>query len=89
MAKNAAGFSAKDRIDHHVYGLGTIAEVNERHTTIVFDQAGTKKFMTSVVKLTHSDAPAPAKPARRKAARSSAPRATERRPPSGEGEPVQ
>jgi hypothetical protein len=71
MAKDH--FSPKDRIDHSVYGLGTISEVNERHTTIAFDDAGVKKFVTSMVRLSRSDTPAPAKPVRRskkKAARS-------------------
>ena len=59
MVKDAQAFSAKDRIDHSTYGLGTISEVNERHTTILFDDAGTKKFVTHLVKLVRSDTPAP------------------------------
>jgi hypothetical protein len=66
MSKNSLGFHAKDRIDHPVYGPGTIVEVNERHTTISFDGVGKKKFMTSMVRLTASDTPAPAKPVRSK-----------------------
>ncbi len=58
--------SQKDRIDHSVYGLGTIVEVNERHTTIAFDEAGTKKFVTRMVKLAPADTAVPAKRARRK-----------------------
>jgi hypothetical protein len=58
-------FSAKDRVDHPVYGLGTIVMVNAHHTTIDFDTAGTKKFLTSVVRLDRSEAPAPPKPVRR------------------------
>jgi len=64
--KTALAFSAKDRIDHSVYGPGTIVEMNERLTTILFDAAGTRRFMTAKVKLAASDVPAPAKPVRRK-----------------------
>ena len=60
-ARNLAAYSAKDRIDHSVFGLGTIVEINERHTTIAFDESGTRKFVTSMVKLSPSDTPAPAK----------------------------
>lgn len=63
--KNIPGFAAKERIDHSVFGLGTIVEINERHTTIVFDTNGTRKFVTSMVKMEHSDAPAPARSVRR------------------------
>jgi len=74
MANGTLAFSAKDRINHSTYGLGTIVEVNARHTTILFDEAGSKKFVTDMVKLVASDTLAPAKPVRRKkkvAARSS------------------
>ena len=66
VAKKAGAFAANDRINHFIYGLGTISEVNERHTTIVFDENGTRKFVTRMVKLEHSNTPAPAKPARPK-----------------------
>jgi hypothetical protein len=69
-AKKAQSFSAKDRIDHYVYGLGTIVEINERHTTIAFDENGTRKFLTDVVKLSPSDTPAPAKRTTKKKAAS-------------------
>jgi hypothetical protein len=66
MEKKTLAFSPQDRIDHSVYGLGTIAEVNERHTTIDFDEAGIKKFMSSMVELSSSSTPAPEKPGKRK-----------------------
>ena len=66
MTKNAAAFSMNDRIHHYLFGLGTILALNERHTTISFDENGTKKFLTSVVRLEHSSTPAPAKPPRSK-----------------------
>jgi hypothetical protein len=70
-AKSASVFSRNDRIDHRVFGTGTIVEVDERRTTIDFDTAGTKKFVTSMVQLVSSDTPAPVKapPPRKKAAR--------------------
>lgn len=64
--KNSRAFSAQDRIGHTVYGLGTIVAANERHTTILFGEAGAKKFITSVVQLVPSDTPAPARRTRRK-----------------------
>jgi hypothetical protein len=64
-------FSPQDRIDHSIYGLGTIVEVNGRHTTIDFDEAGIKKFITSMVELSSSNTPAPEKPGKRKKKKSS------------------
>ena len=68
MATKAPVFSPNDRIDHSIYGTGTILNVGERLTTIAFDGAGTKKFMTSLVSLVRSDVPAPPEPERRKKA---------------------
>jgi hypothetical protein len=65
-ANGAPSFRPKSRVDHEVYGLGTVVDVNAGYTTIAFDEAGTKKFMTSMVKLVGSDTPAPAKAARHK-----------------------
>lgn len=72
MARNLLVFSPKDRIDHAVFGPGTIVEIDERRTTIAFDASGTKKFVTSMVKLSPSDTQAPPRRARsaKKAARS-------------------
>lgn len=64
MGKSASSFSVNDRIKHSVYGLGTIREMDERHTVILFDEAGSKKFVTSMVQLEESSVQAPAKPAR-------------------------
>jgi len=68
MAKSSPTFRPKDRIDHFKFGLGVIVEVNDAYTTIAFDEEGTRKFVNTILKLNHSDAPAPAKPARKKAA---------------------
>jgi hypothetical protein len=64
MAKTGETFAVADRVQHSEYGLGKITEVNPRHITIEFDEAGVKKFVTDLVRLKRSDAPAPAKPAR-------------------------
>ncbi len=63
MTKGSEAFAVNDRIKHSVYGLGTISELNAQHTTILFDENGRKKFLTSVVQLERSSTPAPAKPA--------------------------
>lgn len=71
MTKGAESFAVNDRVSHSVYGLGTISELNARHTTILFDENGKKKFVTSLVQLERSTSPAPPKPAssRKKAAK--------------------
>jgi hypothetical protein len=71
MAKGASSFAIHDRVQHKMYGTGTITELNDRHTTILFDEAGRKKFLTSMVDLEPSDTLAPVKPASRRKARPS------------------
>jgi len=66
MAKKPHSFTPKDRVEHSVYGPGTVEEVNERHTTVTFDEAGTRKFVTEMIRLTASETPAPARPRRAK-----------------------
>lgn len=58
----------KSRIEHSVYGLGTIVDVNNHYTTISFDDAGTRKFLTRLVEFSPSDVPCPPKPRRKKSA---------------------
>jgi hypothetical protein len=67
-AKKVVGFSPTDRIDHSVFGLGTIVQIDEWPTTIAFDESGTRKFVTSMVKLAPSDTPAPRRARTRKKA---------------------
>jgi hypothetical protein len=64
MAKTSGALAVADRVLHAEYGLGKIIALDERYTTIDFDEAGVKKFVTDLVRLTRSDAPAPAKPSR-------------------------
>jgi len=72
MAKKSTALTPKARIDHSVFGLGTILEADDRYTTIAFDEAGTRKFVTPMVKLAHSDSPAPEKPRRKSATKKKA-----------------
>jgi hypothetical protein len=59
MANTRQTYAPKDRIDHSMFGLGTIVEIDEQHTTIAFDKSGTRKFVSSMVKLAPSETPAP------------------------------
>jgi hypothetical protein len=54
-------FAVDDRVSHAEHGLGKIIEVNSRITTISFDTAGVRKFLTSLVQLERSDSPNPTK----------------------------
>jgi len=67
MAKTGEAFAVGDRVQHTEYGLGKIVEVSDRHTTIEFDEAGVKKFVTDMMRLTRSDAPAAPRPSRSRA----------------------
>jgi hypothetical protein len=58
--KRLGVYSPKDRIEHSVYGLGTIVQANERHTTIDFDEGATREFLTGMVNLAPSNAPSQA-----------------------------
>jgi hypothetical protein len=65
MANRKQAYAPKDRIEHAVFGLGTIVEIDEQHALIAFDETGTRKFVTSMVKLAPSDAPPPARRVRK------------------------
>jgi hypothetical protein len=64
MAKTSGAFAVADRVHHSEYGHGKVTVVNDRHTSIEFDDAGVKKFVTDLVQLTRSDSPSPVKPSR-------------------------
>lgn len=69
MAKSTT-FSVDDRVTSPMYGEGTIRAVDEKYTTIAFDENGTRKFLTSVAQLERSNSqPPPAKPERAKKAK--------------------
>ena len=59
VARSMNEFSLNERVNHHVYGLGTIRMIDDLHTVIEFDQNGRRKFVTSLLKLEQSDVAAP------------------------------
>jgi hypothetical protein len=73
-------FSIGDRVSQPQYGSGTVAAANEYHTTIDFDDHGSRTFATSMVKLERSSTVAPPRPTSRRktASRGSAARASSR-----------
>lgn len=52
-------FSVGDRVTQPNYGSGTITSANERHTVIDFDEHGLRTFVTQMVALERTSAPAP------------------------------
>jgi hypothetical protein len=61
-------FDKGDRVVHEQYGPGTLADVNEVHTVIDFDEHGVRKFVTSMVSLERTVIPAPIRPVKDKRA---------------------
>jgi alpha-acetolactate decarboxylase len=61
-------FAVGQAVEHSTYGLGTISSIDADRTTIDFEAHGTKKFVTSIVKLQASDK-VPQARTRRRAAR--------------------
>jgi hypothetical protein len=53
-------FAVGDRVTQPQYGPGTITSANAQHTIIDFDGHGLRTFITSIVSLEPTDAPAPA-----------------------------
>jgi hypothetical protein len=64
-----------DRVVQPTYGAGTLVEVNEHHTVIDFDEHGRRVFSTRLVVLQATNEPAPAKAARKRAAKPKAKKA--------------
>ena len=60
--------NAGDRVEHSVYGHGTVSSANEFHTVIEFDVHGKRTFASPRVVLTDSTVPAAEKPVRAKRA---------------------
>ncbi len=52
-------FVKGDRVRQANYGLGTLTEINERHTVIDFDEHGIRTFVTKMVVLESTTEPAP------------------------------
>ena len=73
MIKTSVTIAPKERVSHFLYGPGTIVEVGSVYTVIDFDEAGRRKFVTTMVQLepTTVSAPEPAaKKSRSKTAKS-------------------
>jgi hypothetical protein len=64
MTKTAEVFRENDRVNNPTFGIGTIKEAGSQYTTILFDDHGSKKFLTQLVQLERSDAPPREKPVR-------------------------
>jgi hypothetical protein len=60
-------FSIGDRVSQLQYGPGTVAAVNEFHTTVNFDDKVLRTFATPIVKLERSSTVAPPSTGRAKA----------------------
>ena len=54
-------FKAGQYIRHSKYGLGTIVERDEDRTTVEFDTAGVRKFVTSIAAFEVAEGEAPKK----------------------------
>ena len=52
-------FTKGDRVMQPQYGSGTVADANDRHTIIDFDEHGLRTFSTPLVTLERSTVPAP------------------------------
>ena len=55
-------FQSGDRIFHAQYGVGDIVAVDERYTTITFDDGAVRKFVTRLLQAQPSTEPRPVKP---------------------------
>ena len=71
MSKAPMSFAVSERVNHFLYGPGTIAEIGHTYTVIDFDTNGRRKFVTTMVQLTPTniEAPPPAKKTRAKTAK--------------------
>ena len=70
--KSMKAWAKGDRVSQATYGPGTLVEVNEHHTVIDFDEGGRRTFSTRLVMLQATNEPAPAKAARKRAAKAKA-----------------
>jgi hypothetical protein len=68
-------FKAGQYIRHAKYGLGTIVERDDDRTTVEFDTAGVRKFVTSIAafEVAEGEAPKKKRPASRRRAKAALP----------------
>lgn len=69
------GLTKGDRIQHALYGTGTVTDVSDQHTVIAFDAEGVRKFVTSLAVFERTEVVAPASKSRKKAAAVGRPKA--------------
>jgi len=56
-------FRKDDRVSHAGFGPGVVIDVDARYTIIEFDEAGIRKFVSTLVQLERCELPRPVKPA--------------------------
>lgn len=66
MAKD---FAVGQVVEHATYGLGTISAADADRVTVDFETAGSRKFVSSIVKLEPSDKTPQVRSTRKRAAR--------------------
>jgi hypothetical protein len=52
-----------DRVSHTRFGPGVVIDADARYTIIEFDEAGVRKFVSTLVRLERCELPVPVKPA--------------------------
>lgn len=52
-----------DRVAHTRFGPGVVIDADARYTIIEFDEAGVRKFVSTLVQLERCELPLPVKPA--------------------------
>jgi hypothetical protein len=55
-------FRKDDRVSHAGFGPGVVIDVDARYTIIEFDEAGVRKFVSTLVQLERCKLPLPVKP---------------------------
>ena len=56
-------FRKDDRVSHTRFGPGVVTDVDARYTIIEFDEAGVRKFVSTLVQLERCELPRPIRPA--------------------------
>jgi hypothetical protein len=55
-------FRKDERVSHTRFGPGVVIDVDTRYTIIEFDEAGVRKFVSTLVRLERCELPLPVKP---------------------------
>jgi hypothetical protein len=56
-------FRKDERVSHAGFGPGVVIDVDARYTIVEFDDAGVRKFVSTLVQLERCELPLPVKPA--------------------------